>query len=101
MSDFKHQNPKKKPPSSGIQKAMILSHSLLGLMGLQRELGPSHDRLMDAASIAWASGLERRGLFRGYNCIGGRDIMHFALDGVTESFLYTSFEMDGYANIIQ
>lgn len=70
-------------------------------MGLQRELGPSHGRLIDSASIAWASGLERRGLFRGYNCTDGRDVMHFALDEVTESFLYTSFEMDGYANIVK
>lgn len=70
-------------------------------MGLQRELGPSHGRLRDAAPIAWASGLERRGLFIGHDCTGGRDILHFALDGETESFLYTSFEMDGYANVVQ
>lgn len=92
-----HHKPREKLPSSGVHKAKILSHSLLGLMGLQRELGPSHGRLRDAAPIAWASGLERRGLFRGY----GNDILHFALDGKTESFLYTSFEMDGFANIVK
>lgn len=96
-----HLKPREKPSSSGVHRATILSHSLLGLMGLQRELGTSHGSLRDAASIAWASGLKRRGLFRGYNCTGGRDILHFALDGETESFLYTSFELDGYANTVR
>lgn len=96
-----HLKPREKPSSSGVHKAKILSHSLLGLMGLQRELGTSHGSLRDAASIAWASGLKRRGLFGGYDCTGGRDILHFALDGETDSFLYTSFELDGYANSVQ
>lgn len=96
-----HLKPREKPSSSGVHKANILSHSLLGLMGLQRELGTSHGSLRDAASIAWASGLKRRGLFGGYDCTGGRDILHFALDGEIDSFLYTSFELDGYANSVQ
>lgn len=93
--------PREKPCSSGVNKATILSHSLLGLMGLQRELGTNHGSLRDAASIAWAGGLERRDLFPGHNCTGGRDILHFALDEETGSFLYTSFELDGNANIVQ
>lgn len=96
-----HLKPREKHCSTGVNKATILSHSLLGLMGLQRELGINHGSLRDDASIAWAAGLERRHLFPGHNCNGGRDILHFALDEETGSFLYTSFELDGYANIVQ
>lgn len=96
-----HLKPREKPSSSGVHKATILSHSLLGLTGFQRELGTSHGSLRDAASIAWASGLERRHLFDGFDPNDGRDILHFALDGETESFLYTSFEPDRYANTVQ
>lgn len=66
-------------------------------MGLQRELGLSLGRIRDAAPIAWANGLTRRQLFgHPYDGSQGRDIRHFVLDAATESFLYTTFEMDGY-----
>lgn len=70
-----------------IRRAEILTHPLLGAMGLQRQLGLGPANIRDAPFLAWATGLNRKVLFD----FDYEEVLDFVIDGDTGCLLHMLF----------